>query len=104
MAKPKLQRIEGFEWNLEALMNPETYFDEVWRGRALNLPGVGRLGVSCPKCWLSISADGAAKPKSSGGVKFCQCDEKEFDRHEIMATLGFGHLKLASGPAKAQVV
>jgi nitrate/nitrite transporter NarK len=103
--KPKLAarvaRVEGFSWSLEKLADEATYYDEAKRGRAAGIEGVGRFGVSCPRCYLMVPV--SRKGKMPAGFKICQCADQECDQAEVAAALGFGAFKYGS-TSKVQVV
>lgn len=79
-------RMEGFEWSLAQLMDPTTYKNEARRGYGL-IEGVGRMGVSCPHCYLQVSAD-LRVTSDANGVRYCACDDRAYDTDDILAALG----------------
>lgn len=84
-----MRRIEGFQWDLGALMDPDTYRDEALRGRKElgEGHGVGRFGVSCPKCMHPLAP--AGKSQFSDGSRACTCpDRPQYDTDDCLIALG----------------
>lgn len=80
-------RVEGFQWDFSKLANPETYYAEAKRGYDLGIPSCGRFGVSCPKCYLPIGADGKGGKKD--GISWCECEGRDGDPKVVAEVLGF---------------
>lgn len=82
MTDTPLKRIEGFQWDMQKLLDPQGWKMEARRAQEAGIDAAATIGVACPRCWLPIAPNGNTSPKH------CACEDRTYDSAETLEALG----------------